>query len=219
MLRGGRSAMAVVGTQKQSYHHGELPQVIMTLALEHIERDGTEKLSLRALAREAGVSQTAPYRHFPTKKCLLAALATEGFSELEARVERIVDSGLSIKERFMRMGVTYVEYALENPTTYHLMFGSVLADFSEYDMLQEAASSAYAQVRRCEAEVIEAANLDVDSVRFGGVVWAGVHGIASLLLMGEGKTNDSATTQAVEAMRVNIEDSLRIMFGHLVDVD
>ena len=201
---------------KRSYHHGELPDVIMRLALKHIESDGTEKLSLRALAREAGVSQTAPYRHFPTKKCLLAALATRGFVELRDRVRSIVDSDQPIETRFMQMGVGYVEFALENPTTYHLMFGSVLADFAEYDMLHEAATSAYAQVRRCESQLIEAKQLDVNAARFGGVIWAGVHGIASLLLSSRQGPRISETAQAVEAMRADIEDSLQILFGHLV---
>lgn len=203
-------------SERQSYHHGELPEVIKQLALQAIEQNGTEKLSLRALAREAGVSQTAPYRHFPTKKCLLAALATQGFKELGLRIQRIVDNGEPIEARFMGMGMAYIEYALENPTTYHLMFGSVLADFSEYDMLQTAAAGAYAQVQRCEAELIESKGLQVDGARFGGVVWAGVHGIASLLLMAD--RSGSGTTEtghAIQALRADIEDSLNILFGHL----
>ncbi|NKC00628.1 MAG: TetR family transcriptional regulator [Pseudomonadales bacterium] len=199
---------------RESYHHGELPNVIMSLALAHIEREGTEKLSLRALAREAGVSQTAPYRHFPTKKCLLAALATQGFSELGRQLRIIIDSSQPIEERFEQMGFAYVNFALENPTTYHLMFGSVLADFSEYDMLQRAASDTYAQVQRCEAELIETKELQVDPARFGGVIWAGVHGIASLLLIKREGTQSGDTGAAIEAMRVDIRDSLRILFGH-----
>ena len=62
----------------------------MSLAIEHIAEEGTEKLSLRALAREAGVSATAPYRHFPTKKCLLAALATRGFDDLYERKVKVL---------------------------------------------------------------------------------------------------------------------------------
>ena len=201
---------------RASYHHGELPVVIMRLALKHIEREGTEKLSLRALAREAGVSQTAPYRHFPTKKCLLAALATQGFVELRESIQSIVASDQTVEERFMQMGVAYIEFALDNPTTYHLMFGSVLADFTEYDMLHEAAKDAYAQVRRCEEELIQAKQLDVNATRFGGVIWAGVHGIASLLLISRQGQRESETGQAIEAMRVDIEDSLSILFGHLV---
>jgi AcrR family transcriptional regulator len=201
---------------RQTYHHGELPDVIMQLALTHIEREGTEKLSLRALAREAGVSQTAPYRHFPTKKCLLAAIATRGFVDLCERISAIVDNKQPIEDRFIQMGVAYVDFALENPTTYHLMFGSVLADFSEYEMLREASSAAYAQVRQCETELIEAKNLEVDAARFGGVIWAGVHGIASLLLIKRQGPQLGDTAAAIEAMRADVEDSVRILFGHLL---
>ena len=70
---------AATGASATTYHHGDLPETLMALALEHIAESGTEKLSLRALAREAGVSATAPYRHFPSKQCLLAeTLRREG---------------------------------------------------------------------------------------------------------------------------------------------
>ena len=62
-----------------SYHHGNLRQELMELAEKHLVEGGVRDLSLRALAREIGVSQTAPYRHFRDKNALLAALATEGF--------------------------------------------------------------------------------------------------------------------------------------------
>lgn len=118
----------------------------------------------------------------------------------------------------MGMGLAYVEYALANPTKYHLMFGSVLADFSAYQMLQDAAQEAYAQVRRCEAELLQSRQLDVDAVLFGGVIWAGVHGIASLLLVNRRRTGhgDGDTAQALQAMRGDIEGSLNVLFGHLL---
>ena len=65
-----------------SYHHGNLRTALLEKAKEHLIEKGPDKISLRALAREIGVSQTAPYRHFPDKTMLLAALAAEGFKQL-----------------------------------------------------------------------------------------------------------------------------------------
>ena len=64
------------------YHHGDLRTTLLRAAEAHIALEGTERLSLRALAREAGVSATAPYRHFDDRQALLVALATDGFDEL-----------------------------------------------------------------------------------------------------------------------------------------
>ena len=105
-------------TAPHRYHHGDLAETLMEAALTHIAANGTERLSLRALAREAGVSSTAPYRHFPSKRCLLAALATRGFRELKRSMSDAVDAATTLEERFAAMGRTYVNYAVANPTSY-----------------------------------------------------------------------------------------------------
>ena len=66
----------------KSYHHGNLKQELIDCACRLCERDGYTKLSIRSLAKESGVSQTAPYRHFETKETLYASVATEGFKKL-----------------------------------------------------------------------------------------------------------------------------------------
>ncbi len=210
---------------RETYHHGELPDVLMSLALTHISEHGTEKLSLRALAREAGVSQTAPYRHFPTKKCLLAALATRGFNNLREYIREALDGQEDVQQRFIAMGCAYVQFAIDNPMAYQLMFGSVLGDFSEYDMLHEASGDCYGQVLEVLQELIDANSLDEDLAHLGGVVWSGVHGMASLLLnqhakMSQGKSAKgearSAPMKSLTFMGRDLSKSLHTMFGHLL---
>ena len=213
-----REGLEASASTKDAYHHGDLAEALMRLAITHIEEEGTEKLSLRALAREAGVSQSAPYRHFPTKRCLLAGLATQGFQILHDSIEQVVETDTSIEERFIAMGVAYVHFALTHPTHYHLMFGSVLGDFSDYEMLHTAASRSFAQVTRVQHELVIAKNLDVDEKRFAGVIWAGVHGIASLLTNMHGRSG-KGQSEAMESIRTvseDLEDSVRMMFDHLV---
>ena len=72
---------------RSKYHHGDLREVLLELAVEHIAAVGVERLSIRELARRAGVSATAPFRHFPDKLTLLGALALEGFTELANRMQ------------------------------------------------------------------------------------------------------------------------------------
>ncbi len=204
--------------EKSAYHHGELPATLMALAVGQIEESGTEKLSLRALAREAGVSSTAPYKHFPTKRCLLAAIATRGFGELRTlmmiRLEPIADIG----ERFLAMGLAYLEFAQANPVAYRLMFGSVVDDFSDYEMLRQAAETCYEVVDDTLRELIERRGLNLDPVVFGGVVWSTVHGLASLLIDKKAMSGQpSKPAQAIHAVATDPEAALMLAFGHLMD--
>lgn len=118
--------------EDRGYHHGDLRETLLADALESIAEHGVEQLSLRALARRAGVSPTAPYRHFPSKRCLLAALMTRGFQRLEQAVRAGSDAADGDPyERLLGAGRGYLSFARDNPTAYDLMFSSVLDDFSE----------------------------------------------------------------------------------------
>ncbi|MEM8766872.1 MAG: TetR/AcrR family transcriptional regulator [Pseudomonadota bacterium] len=205
------------GASAGTYHHGDLPATLMDMALEKIAEEGTEKLSLRALAREAGVSPTAPYRHFPTKRCLLAALATRGFRRLQAINDSHDLDGADLEESFVALGMGYIRFAQENPTTYQIMFGTVIDDFSEYPDLTNAADESYAPVRTL-IELILAQHPDSDlSVDLlGGVTWSIVHGMASLLIFGKDKMRTGTDlhrgpVQAVMALMVEPEKALRTL--------
>ena len=192
----------------------------MDAALQHIAAEGTERLSLRALARESGVSATAPYRHFPSKRCLLAALATRGFRELERATRGGLQSSMGLEEKFMAMGRAYVNYAVSNPTSYNLMFGSVLSDFSSYEMLEQASIDCYSVVLDVLEELIEARGMEITPVELGGVVWAGVHGLASLLIHQESMPIDHADSTpraSLNYLHRNPDKALQILFSSLLE--
>lgn len=195
----------------------------MELAVEAIATKGTEALSLRALAREAGVSATAPYRHFPSKRCLLAAIAQRGFEELTRRMSANLGEISSHEDRFVAMGLAYVEFAVANPVAYQLMFGSVLADFSDYEKLQLAAETSYDQLLDELKQLIEAQQLDISALELGAIVWSGVHGMAALMINGMGSPEDtvqkraqSLPGQSIGTLHANTERAMRVMFGHLI---
>ncbi|MGE0626043.1 MAG: TetR/AcrR family transcriptional regulator [Pseudomonadales bacterium] len=195
------------------YHHGDLPVTLMDLALEHIAAEGTEKLSLRALAREAGVSPTAPYRHFPTKRCLLAALATRGFRRLQVINATHDLENEDLETAFMRLGMGYIRFALENPTAYGIMFGTVIEDFSSYPDLAEAAEASYAPVRRLVDRMLaHYPDEDMTADLLAGATWSSVHGIASLLIFGQSRTDrygDRGPSRAMRALAADPEAALR----------
>jgi AcrR family transcriptional regulator len=142
------------------YHHGDLRAALLRTAGDIIEKQGVGPLKLRELARRAGVSHNAPYRHFPDRDSLLAALALEGFEWL----------GRALEKRPRReMGEAYVEFALQHPQRFRLMFGGVVPghDRRAYESLQGAFADLGENARYAAA-----------------AAWALVHGLSHLLLDG-----------------------------------
>ena len=209
-------------TSTHAYHHGDLSSELMARAVEHIARSGTEKLSLRALAREAGVSATAPFRHFPTKRCLLAAIATRGFRQLRERMLEEMSEEADVEQRFFEMGHAYLGFAMDNPVPYQLMFGSVLSDFSDYADLHAAASDSYAVVDGTLAELIETNALDVSVEMLGGAVWSSVHGLASLQIGRKPPVDSQEEEQmprplrALQTVRQDLDGTMRVLFSGLL---
>src|SRR5579864_1376751 len=97
---------AVAAATTKPYHHGDLRRALLDAALTIIERDGASALTLRAVAREAGVSPAAPYHHFQDKSQLLLAVSKDGFHRLnEAMAEAMAERGAE------EIGLAYIEFA------------------------------------------------------------------------------------------------------------
>lgn len=202
---------------RETYHHGDLPQVLMDLAVEHIRETGFEKLSLRALARDAGVSATAPYRHFPSRQCLLAGLAMRGFRRLTARMQPTVNSDKPFRERFIDMGNAYIDNAIADPVSYRVMFGGVV-DFQQYPNLQLAAEESFTQLLTALADNVDLNPLAMTLDELAGAVWAGVHGMASLLStdLGTDAKSPSVAARSVTALAGNRDRTLELMYERLL---
>ena len=127
-----------------SYHHGNLRQALLDAAVEAIRESGPENLSLRAIARRVGVSQTAPYRHFADKNDLLAELARQGFDDITAFLSQQTESRAGPAERLQQAATAYLRYAIHNPEKYRLIFGNHVARRTDYKDL-------VASGRRCSA--------------------------------------------------------------------
>ena len=201
---------------RSKYHHGELRSALVSLAVKEIAWAGVEKLSLRSLARQAGVSPTAPFRHFPDKQTLLAGIAIEGFKELATRLTQTSETNAGIEERFIELGATYVGFAQDFPVHYQLMFGAVLGDFSASRELQEASASAYAVLDATLTEIKSNQQLEHDVAVLGGRVWSTVHGMASLVfnvpIAQMPKGADEAPRQAVQSIHEDMRAALKIVY-------
>jgi AcrR family transcriptional regulator len=108
------------------YHHGDLRRAIVIAALEILKETQSLEFSLRELARRAGVSHNAPYKHFADKRELLAAVSTAGFELLTKRMSNDVASISNARARLFAMLRAYIHHGVENPALYRLMFGGYL---------------------------------------------------------------------------------------------
>ncbi|MEU4280772.1 TetR/AcrR family transcriptional regulator [Streptomyces tanashiensis] len=156
-------------TSRSTYHHGELRQAVLAAALDVIATDGPGALSLRDLARRAGVSHAAPAHHFKDRTGLLTAIATQGYELLAA--------GLAGTARLRERGVRYVRFAVEHPAHFQVMFQPELLRADDADLLA-AKERASAELRAGVADL-----RDVPDARTAGIAaWSLAHGFATLLL-------------------------------------
>ena len=141
-----------------------------------------DELSLRALARAIGVSQTAPYRHFKDKNELLAALATRGYRKLLAQLEEAAElMGDDPEAEMHSFAHTYVNYAITHPDLFKLMFGPSLQPQGSYPELYAASRDTYELVRSIMRSGIERKIFrDEDDHYMANAGWSGIHGLATL---------------------------------------
>lgn len=175
-------ASSIVAAERSSYHHGNLRAALLEAAIEVLEQEGFAGLSLRAVARRAGVSHTAPYNHFADLQDLLAAVATEGFRRLGASIESAAAAAASPRERLLALARGYLALPSEHPALYRLMFGNEIRDRSAYPELVSADDAIADTARQVTADCLAlSSRRSVATETASAAGWALVHGLASLL--------------------------------------
>jgi AcrR family transcriptional regulator len=164
------------------YHHGDLREALLEVALELIAERGVDDFTLREAARRVGVSHSAPYRHFADKDALLIELAKSGFEELaRAGVEAM--AGLDCpRARLRSYGAAYLRFAAEHPSQYRVMFGRAITKPSPE--LHEAGGRAFELFESTVAEIAASVGAKTPARDLAMAIMAGVHGLATLALDG-----------------------------------
>jgi AcrR family transcriptional regulator len=158
------------------YHHGNLKAVLLKAAFQLVGKIGAEGFTLREVARRAGVSHNAPYRHFKSKEDLIAALATEAFRQLHEALRKSVAAGDDPGEQLRAASRAYLHFALENRPRFNVMFHSTF----DRDAYPEYIS-AYSESLTLLGGLIEAnRGVKMDTETAEDLVWASIHGIAEL---------------------------------------
>ena len=185
------------------YHHGNLKEELISSACTICEASGHDHMSLRSIAKEANVSQTAPYRHFKTKESLLAEVSKRGFEELTDKMKLAIskENIKSAKDRFLEMGLAYLEFGLEKRKTYDLMHSPII-DKVEFPELLNAAQGAFDELVQVLTDLfpgISEDDLGKKCIKF----WAMMHGLVGLLDM---KIDPDIGSNAADAMSIVKKD-------------
>jgi AcrR family transcriptional regulator len=212
-------------TSRTNYHHGALRETLLTATLELIDKEGIGAVSLRRVARAAGVSPGAPYHHFADRAALLTALSDEGFHHLTKTLTEARARAKTPNEALEEILTAYVTFAKDNPAYFHLMFRPELKKSPKYKDQKEqkeskehkasneeeqhqepkdAGDEAFAvlddTVKTCLAEnTVKPVDKDILAI----TLWSLAHGLASLWLDGQlthHTPNPETLTQQVGAL-------------------
>jgi AcrR family transcriptional regulator len=169
-----------VSTSEKGYHHGDLRAALLAASVELLESG--EAFSMRAVARRAGVSQTAPYRHFADRSALDNAVAVAGFEDLASDLAAALDATPAPAapiDVLGGLGVAYVLFALRRPAEFRIMFGNECDDADAERVL------ASEKLQAVLDEVLARLFPDADIPSLSTALWAMAHGLAFLHLDGK----------------------------------
>ncbi|VXB30465.1 Transcriptional regulator, TetR family [Plantibacter sp. T3] len=178
--------MLLVSRSTTAYHHGNLGPALEDAALELMRTQGHATLSLREVARRAGVSHNAPYHHFGDRTALLKRLSERGMAELldAMREEREATAGRDPREAAVRIGSTYVHYAAQHPERFRLIYDpEVCVPGSPSEAMAPLIGGVEALLAETTASLAPGAEPQVVAA-LTTAVWAAVHGLAELVVAG-----------------------------------
>jgi AcrR family transcriptional regulator len=189
-----------------TYHHGDLRDALVQAALREAEQGGPEAISLKALAKELGVSQPAPYRHFADREALLAAVTAEAFRQFSAMLREAIGKP-SRRSKLSRFAQATLEFGLHRNGIYRLMFASrTMACASNEGELHVAAMECFALL----LEALEAPAVGLLRERYALQIWAALHGVIMLAEQGllTGNVANVSREELVEDMMQQIKAAL-----------
>jgi AcrR family transcriptional regulator len=195
---------------RSPYHHGDLHRALIEAGLALMEEQANWDFSLRELARRAGVSHNAPYKHFADKHALQMALARAGFESLRAVTEVAAQDVKKPDDALLAIGVAYVRFGRARPAHYRLMFGALLtrsACAAPADVSAVALAS-QGVLRRVIQDGIDAGVWGIPAGALDGAVlaaWALVHGVTLLFLDGFIPAQDEAEADRIAGSVIRLQ--------------
>ena len=167
-----------------TYHHGDLKNALIHAGIEMLSVDGIKGLSLRRVAKHAGVSHAAPYAHFTDKQALIAAISTEGYKRLFSQLTQINQEYYDKPIRkLVEVGWCYLQFAVNDPAHFKITFSGVIEKEKDYPAFVEISQKSFAFITEIVAECQAAGILPSGPTDLIAVhLWSSIHGLATLLI-------------------------------------
>lgn len=174
---------------QKKYHHGDLKNALINAGIAILAEEGAGALSLRKVARRAGVSHAAPYAHFADKQTLIAAIAADGHRQIYARLTAVMENDAGdVRSLFLHAVWAYVQFGLDSPAHYRVTFSGVIQDEHSYpefvELSQRNLNLLKEIVEQCRSAGILAED-GVDADVQAAVLWGLIHGLVSLMIQGQ----------------------------------
>jgi AcrR family transcriptional regulator len=162
--------------EAKRYHHGDLRRALVEAADAILERCGPGALSLRAVAREAGVSPAAPYHHFKDKDELISAVAREGFLKLKTALAQASTETPAGDDKAAAVGLAYIRFSQQHPALYRVMYDCARKE----DALPESDEGGFGTVKRAIEQAVGAGISETELYLAAIAGWCAVHGLAEM---------------------------------------
>jgi AcrR family transcriptional regulator len=181
--------------ERKPYHREHLRQDLLDAGREYVRKNGHSTLSIRTLATQVGVSAGAPYHHFPDRRSLLFALASEGFKEMIAGASEVEAGTMAPEAKLHRMGILFIQFADRNPHLLELMYESELTTPALDPELQQFQSAGHIGLRK---QIVEAVpGLPPEEVDFRVIAfWSMIYGFVSMRKKGVIHASDEFVPRA-----------------------
>jgi len=199
-------------SDKKQYHRDKLRNSLLDAGRAFLKQHGHNGLSIRTLAQEVGVSPGAPYYHFPDRRSLLLALATEGFNEMLAGTEQVVAGKASPADKLRRMGLLFIRFAEENPHLLDLMYESELTTPTLDPTLLEFQRAGHNALREQVVgalDGLDAAHADVRVVAY----WSAIYGFATMRKKGVLRPSEDGALPSVDIAETIVDITLRAVLA------
>lgn len=172
-------------SRTNSEQHGDVRRLVLDAAIKIIETTGAESLSMREVARQAGVSHQAPYHYFKDRSGIFAAISEEGFTALANAFKSVRRQETISGEVAAKAGlIAYLRFARENTGHFRVMFRSDICGVSTHEATGAASEEAFNELLEMVAQTIGASINPNDAMTFALMLWSNAHGLATLVVDG-----------------------------------
>jgi len=196
--------------KERAYHHGDLRATLLRLTIEKIAKEGVDKISVRALAREAGVAHRAAYQHFPDKDALVAAALSDGYAMLETRLAAVADETASPVERLIAIAKVLAVFAYDHQNMFLAMTGPRINQKGDFPELEAALGRNWRLVVAPIAQGVASGDFGIgDKNAAAAIFWGGLQGVITQSLLGRIKLDPSERDAFFETVGIRLVAALK----------